>query len=245
VVLTFDDAYALTLQRVEPLLRKRRVRATVFVPSALLDAEPWWDRLARLLSTRQALPAELAVPLGADLHFRRRLRAEERQGGTTRMSRTELILDMYRAFRPLPADARLTALEELDAVCAGTEPCPETRVASAEELVAMDGAESFEIGSHSATHPVLPELPVDVQRTEVWDSRETLEVILGHPVTLFSYPNGARDPETDRMVQEAGYRAACTSGPGVVTHRSPRFALPRFWPEDRPEAVERVIRRWL
>ncbi|MEJ2542184.1 MAG: polysaccharide deacetylase family protein [Gemmatimonadota bacterium] len=245
VVLTFDDAYALTLRRVEPLLRTHRVPATVFVPTALLDAEPWWDRLARLLSTRQTLPAELPVPLGRDRHLHRRLRGEERQAGMTPTSRTDLILDMYRAFRPLSRKDRIAALEELAAVCAGTEPCPETRVASADELVALDGSETFEIGSHSVTHPVLPELPVDVQRTELGDSRETLEAILGHPVDLFSYPNGARDPGTDRVVEEAGYRVACTSASGVVTHRSSRFALPRFWPEDCPDAVEKVIRRWL
>ena len=118
-------------------------------------------------------------------------------------------------------------------------------VASSSEVTRLDRSDVFEIGSHSVTHPFLPQLSVDDQRTEIEGSRQTLQDLLGHPVDLFSYPNGAVDRTTDELLREVGYTGACTSRPGVATADSDPFALPRFWPDGDQDCVARLLRRWL
>ena len=55
------------------------------------------------------------------------------------------------------------------------------------------------------------------QETELLRSRSVLEVGLGKPVAVFSFPygDGGADPQaTGRMLSRAGYRAACLYGGG-------------------------------
>ncbi len=74
------------------------------------------------------------------------------------------------------------------------------------------------IGSHTVTHAYLPQLSEDAIKRELTDSKVELERILGHPVTLFSYPAGGTTPEVRAMVQSAGYEGAVTTNYGRVVH---------------------------
>ena len=243
--LTFDDGYAHTLSLVEPLLKRHGIPATVFVPTGLLGAEPWWDRLARLMSTSKELPSELVLPLAAGGERRRPVEADERRPSRGGGSRIDLTNEIYRAMLRLPDQIRVTALNDIETRIGVTGHEHRVRVVSESELVALDRSDVLDVGSHSVSHPVLTELPREARYAELVESRKELEDLLRHPVDLFSYPNGVRDPETDHLVQRAGYRGACMSRPGVATARSDPFSLPRFWPGSDPEEVDLVIRRWL
>lgn len=86
----------------------------------------------------------------------------------------------------------------------------------------------IEIGSHSVTHPKLPEIADDAIREEVRASKARIEDGLGRPITLFAYPHGRFDERARRAVREAGYEAACA----VLLRpwdllRSDRFAMMR------------------
>ncbi len=74
----------------------------------------------------------------------------------------------------------------------------------------------FEIGSHSMTHPRLTRLSDAEVRSEIVDSKQALEDLLGRAVHSFSYPYGDQDARVRRMVAEAGY--ASRDGDHVV-HR--------------------------
>ena len=73
----------------------------------------------------------------------------------------------------------------------------------------------IEIGSHTITHPRLPQTPVDVVRQELSESRDSLQQILGSEVISFAYPYGALQPAVKSLVEEAGYKfaVAADSGP--------------------------------
>lgn len=64
------------------------------------------------------------------------------------------------------------------------------------------------VGSHGQTHERLDRMPPERARGEIVESKRLLEEKLGVPVKHFSYPQGKRAPEVERMVAEAGYRAA-------------------------------------
>jgi peptidoglycan/xylan/chitin deacetylase (PgdA/CDA1 family) len=87
------------------------------------------------------------------------------------------------------------------------------------------------IGSHSVSHPHLPQLSIEAARREIRESRDELEQALGAAVRTFCYPYGDWLPTMCEAVQLAGYDLA-TDDVGRSEHR--RFALsrvdPRFWP---------------
>jgi peptidoglycan/xylan/chitin deacetylase (PgdA/CDA1 family) len=66
-----------------------------------------------------------------------------------------------------------------------------------------------EIGAHSVRHLELDTLSHSRARQEIEDSKRTLEDGLGESVATFAYPHGYASRATRRIVQEAGYLAAC------------------------------------
>jgi peptidoglycan/xylan/chitin deacetylase (PgdA/CDA1 family) len=70
---------------------------------------------------------------------------------------------------------------------------------------------SFEIGSHSMTHPYLTELRVDDLHRELRESKTTLEEIVGKEVKHFSCPGGRWSRRLAEMAREVGYHSVATS----------------------------------
>ncbi len=96
---------------------------------------------------------------------------------------------------------------------------------SEEDLRIMDGS-AVTIGSHTANHAFLPEISADDARAELADSKTTLEAILGHAVTMFSYPAGGTTRALQELVEKAGYDGAVTTNYGDERHNP--YALHRI-----------------
>jgi peptidoglycan/xylan/chitin deacetylase (PgdA/CDA1 family)/GT2 family glycosyltransferase len=73
----------------------------------------------------------------------------------------------------------------------------------------------FDFGSHTLTHPWLPDLSDTDLRREVRESKHRLEDMLGTEITSFAYPFGGVDQRVRAAVAEAGYRLAFTINPGL------------------------------
>jgi peptidoglycan/xylan/chitin deacetylase (PgdA/CDA1 family)/GT2 family glycosyltransferase len=71
-----------------------------------------------------------------------------------------------------------------------------------------------EFGSHTLTHPFLPEVSHEQLRCEVSESKRRLEDLLGVEITTFAYPYGGVDRRVRAAVAEAGYKLAFTTLPG-------------------------------
>jgi peptidoglycan/xylan/chitin deacetylase (PgdA/CDA1 family) len=105
-----------------------------------------------------------------------------------------------------------------------------------------------EVGAHTVSHPVLADLPLAVQRSEIACSRQCLEDTVGRPVTTFAYPYGTRadySKATASLVEEEGFALACSNFAEAVTRTSNVYQLPRFvvrdWPE---EQFARTLAAW-
>lgn len=96
------------------------------------------------------------------------------------------------------------------------------------EVEAMHAA-GVEFGSHTISHPMLSHVSPDVARREIGESRRQLEERLGTRVDLFCYPRGDFNPAVRQIVREEGYRAACTTLPGVNHRRTDLFGLRRTY----------------
>src|SRR3954454_6421676 len=86
-----------------------------------------------------------------------------------------------------------------------------------DELVPMDWDElrwlayrGWEIGSHTCSHPHLPEENDAVLEFELGRSRETLEAHMDQPCRSLAYPYGDVDRRVIEATRAAGYATACT-----------------------------------
>ncbi len=81
----------------------------------------------------------------------------------------------------------------------------------------------WELGSHTHTHPHLPQLDDDVLRDELVRSKQILEERLERPCESIAYPYGEVDNRVTEAAREAGYRVGA-----AVRH--PERPLPLRWP---------------
>ncbi len=96
----------------------------------------------------------------------------------------------------------------------------------------------WEIGSHTHTHPHLPELNDADVREELAVSRDELSRRLGRPCESIAYPYGDVDDRVEEITRQVGYRTAAAL-PGsfrqLNVHRYARLGLyhndgpVRFW----------------
>jgi peptidoglycan/xylan/chitin deacetylase (PgdA/CDA1 family) len=88
--------------------------------------------------------------------------------------------------------------------------------------------EGFEIGCHSMTHAYLTDLDDSGLRREMFESKSTLEQMVGKAVAHFSCPGGRYDDRIARAGQEAGYRTVATSRIHANSVTTDCFALGRI-----------------
>jgi peptidoglycan/xylan/chitin deacetylase (PgdA/CDA1 family) len=97
----------------------------------------------------------------------------------------------------------------------------------------------WEIGSHTHTHPHLPELSDAGVREELATSREELTRRLGRTCDSIAYPYGDVDDRVEELTRAAGYRTAAAL-PGSFTRLNvQRYARMGLYHNDGP------LRFWL
>ncbi len=86
----------------------------------------------------------------------------------------------------------------------------------------------MEVGSHTQTHPRLPDCDDKRVDQELVGSRGGLEDILGRPVTHLAYPYGIWNARCEAAARKAGYLSACTTASGWALRDGDPFRLRRL-----------------
>jgi peptidoglycan/xylan/chitin deacetylase (PgdA/CDA1 family) len=105
-----------------------------------------------------------------------------------------------------------------------TEHAEELVPMSWDELERLAGA-GWEIGSHTRSHPRLPNVDDDALADELVRSRRDIERHLAGPCPSLAYPYGDHDARVVEAARQAGYEAA-----GTLPARLTRPAGPLDWP---------------
>jgi peptidoglycan/xylan/chitin deacetylase (PgdA/CDA1 family) len=220
---TFDDGYADNVTVALPALLRHGVPATFFLATGFFDGGRMWnDSVIETIRSAEGSVLDARCiglePLDiSDIASRRRaldtaLVALKYLPQEERQARVDEFA--AKASRPLPADLMMTTGQ-----------------------VRHLAASGMEIGAHTVTHPILARLEPARASSEIAESRQRLETIIGRRVTLFAYPNGrpGQDyrPEHVAMVKELGFEAALSTAWGVAHAASDMFQLPRFTPWDK------------
>ncbi|HSG65482.1 MAG TPA: polysaccharide deacetylase family protein [Gammaproteobacteria bacterium] len=261
VVLTFDDGYADNYHVARPLLHAHDTPATFFLVSNRVgSSEPyWWDELADVLLRVGRLPESLTLMLDGQAQELRLddavvYAAAERRADRARWawaarsgSRLGFYYRVWKLLRPLSEAARSTELTKIRAWASCPRPPRAAPISiTAREAETLVREDLIEIGSHSKSHPSLPDLSPALQLQELTHSKAALEAVAGRPVRSFAYPYGDYGRDTPGLVREAGYTSACTTVSGQVRPNSDPFLLPRIavldWSGDE---FERRLARYL
>jgi peptidoglycan/xylan/chitin deacetylase (PgdA/CDA1 family) len=263
VVITFDDGYGDNFLQANPLLELHRIPATFFLTSNCIESssEFWWDELDQILFQPRRLPQKLRLEISGTVRewdlgpaFDWNPDDEERHREWKYYKplptlRHEVFCEVKNLLKQLPDSHRRTAIETIREWAGHkTEVRSTHRTLSIGEIIKLSHRDLNEIGSHSVTHTNLSSLSLTAQREEILRSKSELEVLLKRPITHFAYPYGGKDTYSDdtvRLVQESGYRSACTTSEGVVYQDSDLFHLPRMMVLDWDrKTFARQLARW-
>lgn len=98
-----------------------------------------------------------------------------------------------------------------------------------DQIIEMrDHGKGIVFGSHTLSHAALNTIPPGEIMFQLVKSKEGMEWKLDAPVKYFAYPGGAYDRNIEKLVQQAGYKAAFAIDLGRVDRRSDLFALERI-----------------
>ena len=84
------------------------------------------------------------------------------------------------------------------------------------------------LGLHTASHPDLSCHSSEMQRNEIVKNKKTLEQLLNRSVQTISYPYGASNDDTSKVLSDLGLQAAFTTKEKVVIKTTPIFRLSRY-----------------
>lgn len=226
VSLTFDDGYADNLAAARTLSRHGLTATFYITAGCMADGEPFWPaELRALIKAMPDAPVRLTVN-GEPVVISLQTLAERRKAVAT----------VTRLIKAHSIPTREHVLQQLrEAAGVGAVASPMLSWSDIREMAAL----GMTIGSHTFTHPNLPNAgPVDAA-LEIAASKARLEREIGMPVTMFSYPNGGAErymtSEIARLVENAGFAAATTSRNGFAGPASDLFALERIQVAERLE----------
>jgi peptidoglycan/xylan/chitin deacetylase (PgdA/CDA1 family) len=102
-----------------------------------------------------------------------------------------------------------------------------------------------EIGAHTRSHPLLPDLPAQRLDEEVQGSLDDLQRELGPGAYTFAYPHGRFDVRTEAAVAAAGFAGACCSRGGVNDPYVPSLEMRRVEIKGTDSFLSFVLMVWL
>jgi peptidoglycan/xylan/chitin deacetylase (PgdA/CDA1 family) len=104
-------------------------------------------------------------------------------------------------------------------------------IASWEELQEL-ASRGAEIGSHTCTHPSLPDLDPETLVAELQESYRELRSRIPDAPAILAYPHGRNDESVRRAAAEVGYRIAFATDPGRNGAGTDPFRLRRVGLKD-------------
>jgi peptidoglycan/xylan/chitin deacetylase (PgdA/CDA1 family) len=222
VCISFDDGYANNHDVALPILLKKGIPATVFVAPGFLNGGRMFNDTVIESVRRAPADTDLAafnLPVGSLDSPGARVNAYGR------------ILQCLKFLEPLERQRQVDRLAHI-----AQSPLPTNLMMTTAQVVALHRA-GVEIGAHTMLHPILSSANDEVARSEIFESKQVLEQMLGAPVRSFAYPNGL--PNRDygdqhvQMVRQAGFSVALSTAWGAADRNADALQIPRVSPWDR------------
>lgn len=220
VAITFDDGWEDTYRVAFPHLLAHGIPATLFVCTALLGTT---EALPEETFTRiwnHCAQASQLTNLVIDLKYWGM--GSFKAGGIAGSRQLYWSQELKR----MPMSARLLLLDHMMERYQVPAPAGR-RFMTWEQIRIMLRTGLIGLGSHTSRHATLPSETDHDIRQELEGSRAAIRENTGANATLLAYPNGMHNRRVLDVVRSAGFHAAMTNRPGLITPHSNRFATPR------------------
>ena len=189
--ITFDDGYRDNFRYAAPILNEFGLRATFYVIAGLVDSEE--------LPWYDTMGAAWRMLATADEPTAKQVLAEA---------------------KGLSPQERAAWVERLRSRAGKLPIVDDDHIMTSAQVRALADA-GHEIGSHTMTHPLLPQCDDATLAMEIDSSRRILADLCGREIIGLCYPNGDSDDRVHREVVAAGYGYATSLQPG--TNEPPTF----------------------
>ena len=209
VLVTFDDGYYDFEERAWPILRRYKIPATLFVPTAYPDHPEqifWWDVLYQALQNTLRKD-NLSTPIGTFLL----------SNAGSRNQAYQRLKNYIKTLEHAEAILRVRGLcREL-----GVQPAPNC-ILGWDSLRKLS-EEGITLGAHTRTHPLLSRISLDEARKEAVGSFEDLKREIGFAHPIFAYPSGEFSNDVVSMLEREGFSLAFTTQRGInnINHMDP------------------------
>ncbi|XSG82517.1 MAG: polysaccharide deacetylase family protein [Methyloligella sp. ZOD6] len=220
--LTFDDGYRDNFEYAYPILKRRKLPATIYIPTDYPSGrgELWWLALEDVIA--KASEIELC-----------------RDGGLWRLP-AGTVPEKWKAFEQIYAWLRaidqitqrqvVRALSERHGV--DMEAMCRDLIMDWEEIRQLASDPLITIGGHTKGHYALAKLSAEQAREEMKGGADCLEEKLGIRPEHFAYPYGdetSAGPREFHIAKTLGFKTAVTTRKGMLfpAHRDHLTALPR------------------
>jgi peptidoglycan/xylan/chitin deacetylase (PgdA/CDA1 family) len=219
--ITFDDGALDNYEHALPVLDRLSLKASFYIPVGNVDdgQAPWHDRLGFAL-----LRSVAAIRKTPDVDFDRLLAPFSCSAAAFDAvlpdEAVRLAGQGVLAAKRLSAEQRSAGLLALETALGGYQVPDWAGMMTWDQLRELQ-KKGHEVGSHSVTHPLLPDLSTTELREEIAGSRSRLQSMTGGEVASFCYPNGSYDARCLEAVRDAGYLCAVTTEWGLNRAGSP------------------------
>jgi peptidoglycan/xylan/chitin deacetylase (PgdA/CDA1 family) len=232
VLLTCDDGLLNHLTDMLPILQEEGLKCLFFVTGASAGEERtmlWYEELFLLLLRAPGRSFEISrdgISISGELGSRGQRRSiwwslVKRLSQCDAASRNSFL----RAMREQPAFSTWRGFDAGNSIS-----CRRFGLMTSGEMRQLAAA-GMTIGGHTLSHPILSQLPLDLARSEIAESRTRLESVLQTRVWAFAYPFGDAQSVTPQVLtvpEQVGYAAAFLNFGGGLGTDLPANALPRI-----------------
>jgi peptidoglycan/xylan/chitin deacetylase (PgdA/CDA1 family) len=219
LIVTFDDGYLDNYTNVYPIARQFGLPITVFLTAAYISSNRmfWWDLIAYFVNN--SVCDSILVPGISD----------EPLPLSSDACRKTAIARILSWVKTVPEETKEVFLAQLPSITECPPPEQVERMHLNWNEVRKMSKEGIEFGSHSLTHPVLPNVCAGQLALEVAKSKSIIEQQIDRPIVVFSYPVGRHDARVRQAVADAGFHYAVAYHEGVVADDLPQpLAMPRI-----------------
>jgi peptidoglycan/xylan/chitin deacetylase (PgdA/CDA1 family) len=223
-LITFDDGWFDNYEYALPVLAKKGVPATIFLPYNYIGTSKrfWQEELTASLHLLRDDPRDEVTEFLNSLPYRIIQPDNEETLGSR-------INECIRQIKRL-------ADQEIDAILANARQLSDQQSKKHTNIDnyltwnnvndMMDNHIAF--GSHCLSHRILTGLSKDIMSAEIGESKAKIEAMLDTPVKSIAYPNGNYNDDVLEATQKRGYSLGFSTVSGHVSQTTNRYAIPRI-----------------
>jgi len=220
--ITFDDGWRDNRINAFPILKKYKAPATIFLTTGFVGTGRifWPEEICSLLQLhplKRHILHTLSPPVS---RFHVELEKNPQNGHDGLLDKA---VEVLKGFSPGERNAVLEYYRGL-----GNPGEVSSQMLSWEDVTEMAKSGLVRFGAHTVGHEILDQVPPEIARSEISQSKEEIEGRLATRVAAFAYPNGNLNRDISEAVKDCGFDCAVTTRKGYLAKDTPPFEVPRI-----------------